>query len=380
MKNIQNQESKPRSYAVLTDSLEFCCPDGQLRVSRSSYPSLLPPCSSVNSSVSSVVNSSVKSSVSSVVILLLLVTVFSSCERIKDTYEAVKETYGLITNPYGTVDESAISIYAVNTILTAQGRIQDYLVLSGDIIASSTVDAYSDAAGRVTRLFVSVGSRVSRGDRIAEVDPSRPGMEFIPSIATAPVAGTIVALPAQVGMTVSQAVPLARISGAGGLEIRLHVAERFISRISQNQPCEITLDAYPGETFRGDVSEISPTVDAASRTMEIRVSVENQGSRLKAGMFAKVRVITEQKQDVVKIPVSAVINRFGEQYVFVVDESDPSVPVARKRVIVPGISIDGVLEVPQGLAPNEEVVVRGQTLLEDGSRINIVERLAPLAN
>jgi multidrug efflux pump subunit AcrA (membrane-fusion protein) len=310
----------------------------------------------------------------------LVILVFSSCERIKETIGAIQETYGIIQNPYGTVDEAAVTIYAVNTILAAEGQIQDYLTLSGDIIASSTVDTYSDAAGKVTRIFVSVGSRVSRGDRIAEVDPSRPGMEFIPSIATAPVAGTIVALPAQVGMTVSQAVPLARISGGGGLEIRLHVAERFISRISQNQPCEITLDAYPGEFFRGSVSEISPTVDAASRTMEIRVVVENPGSRLKAGMFAKVRVITEQKQNIVKIPVTAVINRFGEQYVFIVDESDNAAPVARKRVIVPGISIDGVLEVPQGLAPNEEVVVRGQTLLEDGSRINIVERIAPLVN
>jgi len=181
-------------------------------------------------------------------------------------------------------------------------------------------------------------------------------------------------------MTISQAVPLARISGGGGLEIRLHVAERFISRISLNQPCEITLDAYPGEIFRGSVSEVSPTVDAASRTMEIKISVENQGSRLKAGMFAKVRVITEQKENIVKIPVTAMINRFGEQYVFVVDSSDPAAPVAQRRPIVQGIQIDGVLEVPQGLAPNEEVVVRGQTLLEDGSRINIVERLAPLGN
>jgi multidrug efflux pump subunit AcrA (membrane-fusion protein) len=309
----------------------------------------------------------------SVVFFFLLITTFSGCDRIR-------ETYGAIQNPTGVVDEAAVTIYAVNTILAAQGRIQDYLTLTGDIIASSTVDTYSDAAGKVSRLFVSVGSRVSRGDRVAEVDPSRPGLEFVPSIVSAPVAGTIVALPAQVGMTISQAVPLARISGGGGLEIRLHVAERFISRISLNQPCEITLDAYPGEIFRGNVSEISPTIDAASRTMEIKVSVDNQGSMLKAGMFAKVRVITEQKENIVKIPVTAVINRFGEQYVFVADSSDPAAPLARKRVIVQGISIDGVLEVPQGLTPNEEVVVRGQTLLEDGSRINIVERLAPISN
>jgi multidrug efflux pump subunit AcrA (membrane-fusion protein) len=53
--------------------------------------------------------------------------------------------------------------------------------------------------------------------------------------------------------------------------------------------------------------------------------------------------------------------------------------VARKRIIVPGILIDGVQEILDGLAPDEEVVVRGQTLLEDGSRINVIERVAPLS-
>jgi RND family efflux transporter MFP subunit len=179
-------------------------------------------------------------------------------------------------------------------------------------------------------------------------------------------------------MTVSQAVPLARISGGVGLAARLYVAERFISKISLNQPCEITLDAYPGEIFRGSISEVSPTVDTTSRTMEVRVGVENPGSRLKAGMFAKVRIITETKEDVVKIPASAVVNRFGEQYVFSVDKSDPETPTARKRVIVPGITIDGVMEIRQGLAPDEEIVIRGQTLLEEGSRVNIIEQLSPL--
>jgi RND family efflux transporter MFP subunit len=242
------------------------------------------------------------------------------------------------------------------------------------------VDTYSDAAGKITRVYVSVGDRVSKGDPIAAVDPSRPGMDYRVGIATAPISGTVVSLPAQVGMTISQAVPLARIAGGGALEIRLFVAERFISKMAMNLPCEITLDAWPGEIFLGSISEISPTVDAVSRTMELRVNVNNPGSKLKAGMFAKVRIITEKKDNIVKIPASAVVNRFGEQYVFVVDTSDPEDPQARRRVIIPGIVIDGIMEVQQGLAPYEEIVVRGQTLLEDGSRVNVIERLAPLTN
>ena len=310
--------------------------------------------------------------------LMIIVFGFSGCERIKDTYNKVKNRGNPGGAPAAAQAASNEPVFAVNTIAAAKGLIRDYLALSGDIIASSTVDTYSDAAGKVSKLYVSVGSRVRKDDPVAEVDPSRPGMEFVASVVKAPVSGTIVALPAQLGMTVSQAVPLARIAGGAGLEIRLFVAERFISKIALNQSCEITLDAYPGETFRGNVTEISPTLDSASRTMEIKVGVENPGSRLKAGMFAKVRIITEARDNIVKIPASAVVNRFGEQYLFVADSTDPSTPVSRKRTIVSGIIIDGVMEVRGGLAADEEIVVQGQTLLEDGTRINIVSRLAPL--
>jgi len=181
-------------------------------------------------------------------------------------------------------------------------------------------------------------------------------------------------------MMVTSAVPIARIA-VSGLEIRLSVAERFISRMALNLPCEITLDAWPGETFNGSISEISPTVDLASRTMEVRVNIRDTGNKLKPGMFAKVKVITERKNDVVKIPSAAVINRFGEQYVYVTakDEENPEIDIVKKRIVTQGIMIDGVAEIVDGLATDEEVVVRGQTLLDDGSRVNIIERITPLS-
>ncbi|GHU59105.1 membrane protein [Spirochaetia bacterium] len=274
-----------------------------------------------------------------------------------------------------------VPIFAVNTTTAVSGQIRDYLALSGDIVAGSTVDVYSDVAGKVTRLYVSIGSRVSRDAPLIEVDPSRPGANFVAGVARAPISGTIVALPAQLGMTISQAVPIARIAGGTGLELRLYVAERFISKMALGLSCEITLDAYPGEVFRGSVTEVSPVVDPASRTMEVRVNVDNPGSRLKSGMFAKVRIITERKNNIVKIPSTALLQRYGEECVFVAvtDPSDPAFLIAQRRVITPGINIDGVLEVQKGLAPDEEVVIRGQSLLEDGARINVIDRVAALS-
>ena len=302
----------------------------------------------------------------------LMVFVLSSCDRVRQVYgKKDKDAEGVET-------AQEAPVYAVNTTTAARGMIRDYLPLSGDIVAGSTVDTYSDAAGKVVRVYVAAGSQVRKDAPIAAVDPSKPGMNYVPSIAKAPIAGTVVSLPAQVGMTVSQAVPLARIAGGSGLEIRVYVAERFISKMALGLPSEITLDAWPGEVFRGSISEIAPVVDPASRTLEVKINVENRQSRLKAGMFAKVRIITQRKENIVKIPASAMMSRFGEQYVFSVDRSNPADPVVRRTPIVPGILIDGVLEVEQGLAADAEIIVRGQTLLEDGSRINIIEQTAPV--
>jgi multidrug efflux pump subunit AcrA (membrane-fusion protein) len=307
------------------------------------------------------------------VLALALCGGLSSCERIQAFGERM-------ANKDESASEPPVPVFAVNTTGAAQGQIRDYLALSGDIVAGSTVDTYSDAAGKITRLYVTVGSRVNRGSPIALVDPSRPGMNYVESVVRSPIAGTVVSLPAQVGMTISQQLSLAKIAGGGGLEIRLYVAERYISRVQVRQPCEITLDAWPGEQFRGTVSEVAPTVDPVSRTMELRVNVDNPESKLKAGMFAKVRLLTEIKDNIVKIPANALVQRFGESFVFVVepDNSGGGGFAARRRNITPGILIDGVLEVVEGLSPRDEVVVRGQTLLQDGAKVNIIERVPPL--
>jgi multidrug efflux pump subunit AcrA (membrane-fusion protein) len=313
------------------------------------------------------------------IVLFALITLLSGCQQLKGLQDAIRTMRDGGKTPQASVPEQPV--FAVNTTAAVQGQIQDYLALSGDIVAGSSVDAYSDIAGKITRLYVSVGSRVRRGDPIAEVDPSRPGMEYVPGIARAPIAGTIVSLPAQVGMTISQSVPLARLTGSSALELRVYIAERFISKIRTGLPCEVTLDAWPGEVFGGSIREISPVVDAASRTMEVRVSVANTGSRLKVGMFAKVKIVTERKSNIVKIPAAAMIQRFGENFLFTVeaDPEDPSIRVARRKAIKPGILIDNVLEIQEGLKPDEEVIVRGQTLLEDGARINVIDKIAPLA-
>ena len=276
--------------------------------------------------------------------------------------------------------EPTKTVFAVETSAAVRGQIRDYITVSGDIVAASTVDAYPDVSGKVTRHLVSVGQRVAKDQPLIEVDPSRPGMSYRVSVVKSPIAGTVTTLPMEVGATIAPSVAVARIALTDTLELRTYVAERFVSKIRVGLSAEAALTAWPGETFKAVVREVSPVLDPVSRTLELRLGFRHPDSRLKAGMYATVKVITEDKESVVKIPSEAVVRRFGETYAFVVekDPENPEASVARKRTITPGILIDDILEVRAGLSADDEVVVRGQTLLDEGSSIRVVSRREPV--
>jgi multidrug efflux pump subunit AcrA (membrane-fusion protein) len=266
-------------------------------------------------------------------------------------------------------------VIAVSTMVAQKNTIQDYLNLSGDIVAGSSVDVYSDTAGTITRRYVSIGSRVQARDPIADVDPSQPGMQYMASVVRAPISGVVSNLPGQVGQKITQSSVLATISGGGGLEIQLFVAERFIYRIQMELPCQIMLDAYPEDTFRGRVSEISPVVDPSSRTMMIKVNVDNPGEKLKAGMFANVKIITDTREDVIVIPSSAILSRADEQFVYlaVPDPSDANVTIAKRTVIKSGLQVDQDIQITDGITEGDQIIVKGQANLTDGARVNIIK-------
>ncbi|GMO40320.1 MAG: efflux RND transporter periplasmic adaptor subunit [Termitinemataceae bacterium] len=274
-----------------------------------------------------------------------------------------------------------VPVFAVSTQTLHAGNIKEYISLSGDIYAGSNVDVYSEVAGKITRVYVNVGDRVVKGASIAAVDPSQPGMRYVANIVRAPISGTITTLPAQVGMQVSTQLSLAQIAGGGALEIQLNVSERFISEIKMGLPCEIKLDAFPQDSFKGRVSEISPVVDPASRTEKIKVNVDNQGAKLKAGMFATVKIIVQDKNNSITIPFISVLQNSENFFVYTVDTDpkDPAFRIAKQRIITTGIHTDDLIEVTEGLSEGDEVIVKGQTTLNDGARLNIISNTNELS-
>ncbi len=296
-----------------------------------------------------------------VLLLLLSAAGFAACNLIK------KSGDGAAAAP---VQEEEV-VYAVNAYTVRSGRLDAYLELGGDVSAAAAVDVLPDMAGKITRVLAGVGDSVTKGQIIAYVDASRPGMNYRESPVKAPAAGRITAFLPAAGAMVSQSVAIAKISSTDDLDILVSVAERFVSRVRPGADAAVSFDAYPDVTFHARVSELSPVLDASSRTMAVKLRLTPPDARVKVGMYARVRLITASVPDAVIIPASAVLSRDGKSYVFTVSRAGAGT-VALLQPVVLGMQVDGDVQVTEGLVPGNEIVSKGQSLLNDGARINVV--------
>ncbi len=271
------------------------------------------------------------------------------------------------------------TLFAVSTIKAARGELKDYLEFGGDVSAKTSVSALPDAAGKIAEVRVSVGDRVEKNQVLAYVDPSRPGMTYELSAVKAPVAGTVTAVNVVVGSMVSQQLAVATVSKIDALQVTMNVPERYVSKIKLGQNAELRFDAWPGTVFPAKVSEVSPVLDSSSRSMSVKLEPASNDGKIKAGMFARVKLITDTKTDIVILPESSVIARFGEDCVYTVSTDESGQSVARRQVVTPGIRVDDKIEILSGVKAGDEVVARGQTLLEEGSLLNVVSRLEPIS-
>lgn len=268
-------------------------------------------------------------------------------------------------------EEETETIYAVNADIVQAGNLDDYLEFGGDVSSVSAVDVYPDAAGKISRIRVSVGDLVKKDQIIAYVDPSRPGMNYSENPVKAPISGRVTSFPPTIGTMVSQSYSIAKISDTDELQIKVNVAERFISRIRENQTAIVSFDAYPGVEFKARVFEVSPVLDTTSRTMLAKLKVEPADSRIKAGMYARVKLITDTIEGAVVIPNDAIVYRDGKPYVFTA-KSESAESSVNMVSVKEGLSVDNKTEIQEGLKEGDVIIVKGQSLLSDGSKVKIL--------
>jgi RND family efflux transporter MFP subunit len=201
------------------------------------------------------------------------------------------------------------------------------------------------------------------------VDPARPGEVYSQSPVIATTSGTVLEAPVYPGDTLTLQTAVYVVGDISNLVVETFVPERFTTAIRIGLGAEVYLEALPGERFAAVVEEVSPALDPASRTLRIRLRFTRQDSRIRAGMFAMVSLVTNSRRNVPVIPRNAVINTYGSWIVFTVNERN----IAERHEIAIGLENEEFIEVLSGIELGDRVVSAGQNFLTDGEPVRIVE-------
>lgn len=260
---------------------------------------------------------------------------------------------------------------AVQVETVRKGAVSTYIITNGEVTAGMEVEVFSDVSGKIVRSVVNEGDYVREGDVLAMVDPSRPGESYSSSPVYAPVSGTVTSVPMSRGDTVSTLSPVAVISDLADLEMEIYVPERYVGKLKRGLPALAVFEAFPGVEFEAVISRLSPVLDPSSRTLRVVLDFAGQPRGIKAGMFAGVRLITEQREKVLLVPREAVLSSAGEYAVYVVKGKDGQ-ESAEKRQVQPGLQGKEDVEILSGLEAGELVVVKGQNFLSDGDQVRII--------
>jgi len=177
---------------------------------------------------------------------------------------------------------------------------------------------------------------------------------------TAPLTGIVIDRRVTAGQFVqSDGTPIMTIADLSTVWVIGDVFERDLQRVSPGQTASITTAAYPGETFHGRVNYISDSIDAATRTAKVRVSVANPGGRLKPEMFASVSLDLEAHNRVMLVPADAVFTEDGRAFVY----TEVGSGTFARRAVDVSQSEGPLRRVLAGLRPGDRVVVDGALLL-----------------
>ena len=183
----------------------------------------------------------------------------------------------------------------------------------------------------------------------------------------APFSGIVGLRHVSAGEYITSGQALVNLEAIDPVKADFRVPERFLPAIRVGQTIRIKVDAYPEDIFEGKVYAIDPRLDVAGRSLLVRALVPNKDQRLRPGLFARVTVLLQLKEDALSVPEQAIVPQGDAQYVFKIVNGKVML-----TKVVTGTRREGRVEIVDGLSVGDEVVTAGQLKIRDGSAVSIV--------
>jgi len=186
---------------------------------------------------------------------------------------------------------------------------------------------------------------------------------------TAPISGKVTSITISSGEMVAPSVPLLSIIDVSRIFVKVGISEKDISKIKEGQTVNLEIDAFPEEKFRGEVVSKGVAVDQISKTLEVKIEILQPEVDIPVGVFARGDILVKTNQEALIVPSSALTRKKGGIYVYVIEEG-----IARQKEVVLGIIQDERVEILKGLSEKEEIVVLGNQELEDGLKVDVLDK------
>ena len=180
---------------------------------------------------------------------------------------------------------------------------------------------------------------------------------------TAPFSGQVGLREVSVGEFVNVGQDLVTLVRLDPIEVDFSVPETALSQLRQGQNVRLTVDAFPDDTFGGEVVAIDPVVDAGSRSASLRARVPNPDGRLRPGQFARLQLQTGDGGNALMVPEQALMQDGETRYVYTVVDGK-----AKRTPITTGTRVPGFFQVVEGLKAGDVVITAGQAkpMMQDG--------------
>lgn len=320
----------------------------------------------------------------------------------------------------GDRQPSVNRVIAVEVATAVTARISTDVRAIGSLQSDETVQLAPEIAGRVATIDFEEGTRVKAGDVLVRLDDallraevadtearlnlarannerarqlSRTGNvtdrsrdEAVTNFETAtaalalaktrldkhllraPFDGIVGVRTVSVGAFVAVGTPVVNIEKIDGLKVDFKVPEIYLTSITVGQVIDVTVDAIPGQTFKGEIYAINPQVDVNGRALQVRARIENKNLILRPGLFARILIKGAVERDVVLVPESAILPRSGDNFVFRVEDG-----LAKEIRVKLGERSNAKVAITDGIRAGDVIVTAGQHKLRDGAAVDVVE-------
>jgi membrane fusion protein (multidrug efflux system) len=258
----------------------------------------------------------------------------------------------------------------------------DPLVLLDDTVWRAAVEqaqaalwlAQSNYARAVDLLNRKAGTTKARDEAMAELRADQASLELAKArldktVLKAPFDGVVGLRKASVGDFIDVGKDIVNLEQIDPLKVDFRVAEVYVGAVKPGQNLQLGVDAFAGDRFDGEVYAIDPLIDESGRSILLRARLPNQDGRLRPGMFARISLVLNEREDAIQVPEQALVPQGQDQFVFKVVDGK----AAFTKVKV-GIRRDGMAEIVEGLSPGDQVVTAGQLKIRDGAPVKAVPR------